>query len=95
VNELTVPHAVEIFRDGRIFAASMADLLPGDCFCKADNTGRWFKCLGPVRASVYHGATTYIVAGLEVLQAAPIVDTAPALPAPEKIVANGIEVYLP
>jgi hypothetical protein len=66
---------VEIFRNGQTHEGMLSQVLVHDCFCMVDKPQLWFKCLSPIktftanRSIDAHQNPTFIMAGLEVVQA--------------------------
>lgn len=78
---------VEIFRAGQMFEAYLSHVRVNDCFHFMHRPSEWFKCVVPVRKSYMPSDRemsnpTFSLDALEIMQAAPTIDTWPKLNGP-------------
>lgn len=83
---------VEIFRRGELLIGFLSHVRPGDCFQKIVNgapSGQWFRCLSEIKKSYMPSDTarvnpTFLMDGIQIMQAAPIVERPRAVLPPTK-----------
>src|SRR6185437_529692 len=73
---------VEIWRSNNLITGYLSTLQVGDCFHKLEND-QWFKLVGPVKITPpvrgWSQHPSFMMPGLEVLQASPIQEQVPRL----------------
>lgn len=77
---------VEIYRQGQIIESFLSDVRVGEPFFIIDGRVQaWFMCVTPIRVdrSLDDVNPTFILGSIEVMQAAPIVERKPEVPAIE------------